>query len=103
MGRWLIQGKRVRDEIAAASSEVRAQFATLLRAIELHPRPGEAVLGVLPLKEGQESNEFTAPFDDGLLVYRLMPWVDYRVITLVAVVWLERNQATGPPGGPSTV
>lgn len=86
---WLIQGKRVHDEIAAAPSEVRTQFATLLRAIALHPRPGEAVLGVLPLKEGREHDEFTAPFDDGLLVYRLMPWVDYRVIRLIAVVWLE--------------
>jgi hypothetical protein len=99
---WLIQGKQVQAEIAAAPSEVRAQFATLLRAIALHPRPSEAVLGVLPLKEGQEKDEFTAPFDDGLLVYRLMPWVDYRVIRLISVVWLEHPHVTGPPGGPST-
>jgi hypothetical protein len=63
-------------------------FEELLRALVEYPRPGEAALGVLPLQEGQETSEFTAPFDDALLVYKIMPWVDYRVIRLINVVRL---------------
>jgi hypothetical protein len=102
VARYLIEGKRVHTEIAEAPSDVRTQFATLLRAIAQNPRPGEAVLGVLPLKEGQERDEFTAPFDDGLLVYRIMPWVDYRVIFLIAVVWLLSIDAADPQDGSET-
>lgn len=81
-------GPGVRAQIEAAPSEVRKQFDTLLRALAEHPRPGQAVLGVLPLKEGADNDMFTAPLDDALLVYRIMPWVDYRVLRLALVMWL---------------
>ncbi len=67
-------GPGVRAQLEAAPAEVRKQFDTLLRALVEHPRPGEAVLGVLPLTEGADDDVFTAPFDDALLVYRILPW-----------------------------
>ncbi len=74
--------------MAVAPEHVKDDFEKLLRVLVEHPRPGEAALGVLPLQEGQENSEFTAPFDDALLVFRILPLVDYRVIRLVLVVWL---------------
>ncbi len=79
----------LRKQYKAMPSDIKTQFEALVRALSEHPRPGEALLGVLPLKDGQSNDEFTAPFDDGLLVYRIMPWVDYRVLRLALVVWLE--------------
>jgi hypothetical protein len=83
----LLRTKQVRDAIAAAPEQVKDDFEKLLRELVEHPRPGQAALGVLPLKDGQ-TDEFTAPFDDALLVYRILPLVDYRTIRLILVVML---------------
>jgi hypothetical protein len=84
----LLWNKQVREAMAVAPERVKDDFEKLLRALVEHPRPGEGALGVLPLKEGEDSREFTAPFDLALLVFRILPLVDYRVIRLVLVVWL---------------
>ena len=78
----------MREAMAAAPEHVKHDFEELLQALVEHPRPGQAALGVLPLKEGQDNHEFTVPFDDALLAYRILPLVDYRVIRLILVVWL---------------
>jgi hypothetical protein len=75
----LLRTKQVRDAMAAAPEQVKDDFEKLLRVLVEHPRPGQAALGVLPLKDGQ-ADEFTAPFDNALLVYRILPLVDYRTI-----------------------
>ena len=80
--------KRAREQLIAAPKPVQDDFEKLLRVLVEHPRPGQAALGVAPLIEGQENFEFTAPFDDALLVYRILPLVDYRVIRLILVVWV---------------
>jgi hypothetical protein len=72
--------------MAAAPAHVQDDFEKLLRVLVEHPRPGEAALGVSPLQDGEETSEFIAPFDDALLVYRILPLVDYRTIRLVLVV-----------------
>jgi hypothetical protein len=72
--------------MAAAPAHVQDDFEELLRTLVEHPRPGEAALGVTPLQDGDETSEFIAPFDDALLVYRILPLVDYRTIRLVLVV-----------------
>jgi hypothetical protein len=75
----------VREAMTAAPEQVKDDFEKLLRVLVEHPRPGEAALGVTPLQDGQETSEFTAPFDDALLVFKILPLVDYRTIRLVLV------------------
>jgi hypothetical protein len=72
--------------MAAAPAHVQYDFERLLRGLVEHPRPGEAALGITPLQDGEQTSEFIAPFDDALLVYRILPLVDYRTIRLVLVV-----------------
>jgi hypothetical protein len=71
--------------MAAAPAHVQYDFERLLRGLVEHPRPGEAALGITPLQDGEQTSEFIAPFDDALLVYRILPLVDYRTIRLVSV------------------
>lgn len=86
MAYHLLWSKQVREAMAAAPANVQDDFERLLRGLVEHPRPGEAALGVTPLQDGEETSEFIAPFDDALLVYRILPLVDYRTIRLVLVV-----------------
>jgi hypothetical protein len=82
----LLRSKQVRESMAAAPAHVQYDFERLLRGLVEHPRPGEAALGITPLQDGEQTSEFIAPFDDALLVYRILPLVDYRTIRLVLVV-----------------
>ena len=86
MAYHLLRSKQVREAMAAAPAPVQDEFEKLLRALVEHPRPGEAALGVTPLQDGEETSEFVAPFVDALLVYWILPLVDYRTIRLVLVV-----------------
>ena len=79
---------RVKESMATAPKHVKDEFEKLLRTLVEHPRPSQTAVGALPLQEGMETDEFTAPFDDALLVYRILPLADYRVIRLVLVMWL---------------
>lgn len=87
--RYRFHGEQVLEQIDEAPEDVKEEFLALLTGLQDHPHPlpGEALLGVMPLKE-KRGGMFTAPFDDGLLVYQVM--ADYPIIKLIQVVtWLD--------------
>jgi hypothetical protein len=81
--RWDFHGPEVLDEVAKAPKDVREDFARLMDRLTLDPRSRRA--GVRPLRT--EPGGFTAPFDDALLVYRVLR--DYPRMQLLLLVWLK--------------
>jgi hypothetical protein len=87
--RYSFYGKKIFDEIFEASPAIQRDFFDLLQGLRDDPQhlPGKALLGVLPLKDPRLAGAYTAPFDNGLLVYQVM--ADYPIIMLIQVSWLD--------------
>lgn len=84
-----LQIRQIEPQIRALPSSARGQLDEVLAVLAEDPWPGKSLLHILPLKDGDENREFTVPFDGGrgLLAYRIMPWVDYRVIRFIGLWW----------------
>ena len=81
--RWDFAGEAVLHEVDKAPPEVRTEFALLMDRLTRNPRDRRA--GVRPLKAAPGGH--TAPFDQAILVYRVL--ADYPRIELLHVVWIS--------------
>jgi len=81
--------RKIEAQVRALPGNARAALAEVFAVIAEDPRPGKSLLNILPLKDGDENHEFTVPFDGGrgLLAYRILPLVDYRVIRFIGLWW----------------
>lgn len=80
--RYVIDGRRVLEEVKQAPEEVRESFAALIRVLETDPYPdgGGAILPIVDFPNG-----FSAPFRGGLLAYQVT--VDIPSVRLKYVLW----------------
>lgn len=86
--RYKFVGERVFDDIGQAPPEVKSAFFKLLEGLAPDPHlPGAAHLDVLPLKDPRFVAAYTAPYDEGLLLYQVK--ADFPVVYLVDVLWFE--------------
>jgi hypothetical protein len=81
--------RQVTDALREAPQEIEAEFLTLLEALERNPKPvPKSLLRIMEFKDPSSlRGGFTAPFDDGLLLYQVM--ADYPIVKLVQVTWVD--------------
>jgi len=75
----------VSRRLASANTWVKQEYATLLEQLATDPRGGAP--GILTAKRWPDPSLFSAPFDDGLVLYQVM--ADQPLVKLIDVLFLS--------------